>query len=96
MKRIAIILTTIALATVGIAPASASAASQPPGVVVVSGIRACVSTTWRAQHTHQAKTRPGELCYVTEGMWIPATWHRIGIRLSADGSQAFEVWQRPW
>ena len=55
----------------------------------------CVTTHWRAAHTGQPMTRPGESCQVRAGMWIPSSWHRVGVTYSPDGSSAYEVWQRP-
>jgi hypothetical protein len=34
----------------------------------------CVTTTWRHLHTGQPKTKPGQTCRLTPGMWLPRSW----------------------
>ncbi len=39
----------------------------------------CVTTTWRALHTHRPKTRPGQVCRMDDGMWLPDSWLILGV-----------------
>jgi len=38
----------------------------------------CVTTTWRAQFTHKPKTRVGQVCRATPGMWLPSSYVLVG------------------
>lgn len=103
MKRTALtILAALGLllsvaAPVSAAPGDGPGSTPPPHRHRTSvAVPLCVTTTWRAEHTHTPKTAPGEVCQVRVGMWIPSSWHRVGVVYSRDRSEAFEVWQRPW
>lgn len=55
------------------APTPAPAAPHPR-VVPAPVAPLCVTTTWRALHTHRPKTRPGQVCRMGDGMWLPDSW----------------------
>lgn len=82
------------------APPAAQAAQQPtvptphvPGAhPAIAPL--CVTTTWRAKHTHRPKTRPGQVCILTPGMWLPRTWRILSVGVVGDGV-SFAVVQRP-
>lgn len=60
-------------------PASAEAPRSRGPVVSVYPLPLCVTTTWRAKHTHRPKTRPGQTCLLTEDMWLPRSWRILGV-----------------
>jgi hypothetical protein len=67
-----------------VAAAEAKAAPAPPPSASAPHARAaipplCVTTTWRARHTHQPKTRPGAVCLLTEDMWMPSRYEVLGV-----------------
>mgnify|MGYP001160338692 CR=1 FL=1 len=41
----------------------------------------CVTTLWRARHTHRPLTRPGQVCRIDDGMWLPDSWLILGVVL---------------
>jgi hypothetical protein len=94
-RTAATVLVSLAIAAATLTPATAAVGSGAPHARPSAAVPLCVSTTWRAQHTHTHKTRPGEVCQVREGMWIPRSWVRVGVTYSADRSEAFEVYRRP-
>ena len=53
----------------------------------------CVTTVWRARHTHRPLTRPGQVCRIDDGMWLPDTW-RILTVVVVNG-QPYLLVQRP-
>lgn len=92
----------VAAAVLSVAPA-ASAAQQPgtptpraphPRVAPAAVAPLCVTTTWRAKHTHRPKTRPGQVCILTPGMWLPRSWRVLVVTTVGDGVP-FLVVQRP-
>lgn len=53
----------------------------------------CVTTTWRAKHTHRPKTRPGRVCRIGDGMWLPDSWLILDVVVV--GGEPFLLVQRP-
>ncbi len=91
----------VAAAVLSVAPA-ASAAQQPgtptpraphPRVAPAAVAPLCVTTTWRARHTHRPKTRPGQVCRMDDGMWLPDSWRILDVVVV--GGSAFLLVQRP-
>lgn len=91
----------VAAAVLSVAPA-ASAAQQPgtptpraphPRVAPAAVAPLCVTTTWRARHTHRPKTRPGQVCRMDDGMWLPDSWRILDVVVV--GGRAFLLVQRP-
>lgn len=39
----------------------------------------CVTTRWRARHTHRPLTRPGHVCRIDDGMWLPDSWAILDV-----------------
>lgn len=82
-------LATIAIAAVAVLTVQPAAWSAPqPGTPTpvaphprhssVVSAPLCVTTTWRALHTHRPKTRPGQVCRLTSDMWLPRSWRVLG------------------
>lgn len=90
----------VAAAVLSVAPA-ASAAQQPPTPTPraphprVAPVEPplCVTTTWRAKHTHRPKTRPGQVCRMDDGMWLPDSWRILDVVVV--GGEAYLLVQRP-
>lgn len=90
----------VAAAVLSAAPAQA--VPQPPTPTPVAphprphavAVPLCVTTTWRARHTHRPKTRPGQVCILTPGMWLPRSWRVLVVTTVGDGVP-FLVVQRP-
>lgn len=91
----------VAAAVLSVAPA-ASAAQQPgtptpraphPRVAPAAVAPLCVTTTWRAKHTHRPKTRPGQVCRMDDGMWLPDSWRILDVVVV--GGEAYLLVQRP-
>lgn len=91
----------VAAAVLSVAPA-ASAAQQPgtptpraphPRVAPAAVAPLCVTTTWRAKHTHRPKTRPGQVCRIDDGMWLPDSWRILDVVVV--GGEAYLLVQRP-
>ena len=91
----------VAAAVLSVAPA-ASAAQQPgtptpraphhrPAPAAVAPL--CVTTTWRAKHTHRPKTRPGQVCRMDDGMWLPDSWRILDVVVVA--GEPYLLVQRP-
>lgn len=86
MIRKLLAVTTVAVALVLATPAAASARPNVPTPTVPAPHQRpapvapplCVSTTWRAIHTGRPKTRPGQVCRFTRGMWLPSSWVVVG------------------
>lgn len=85
MIRSFVAAVTITVSLVLAAPAQA--APQPgtptptaphPRVFHAATAPLCVTTTWRALHTHEPKTRPGQVCRFVPGMWLPRSWRVLG------------------
>lgn len=74
MKKIAATIATTALLLLT-APAGAADAAPARDLSYAkgTGLRKCVSTTWRATVWHTHKTRAGERC-MWMGDWYPRTW----------------------
>ena len=53
----------------------------------------CVSTLWRARHTHRPLTRPGQVCRMDDGMWLPDSWRSLSVVVV--NGQAYLLVQRP-
>lgn len=53
----------------------------------------CVTTTWRAKHTHRPKTRPGQVCRIDDGMWLPDSWLILDVVIV--GGEPYLLVQRP-
>lgn len=53
----------------------------------------CVTTTWRAKHTHRPKTRPGQICRIDDGMWLPDSWRILDVVVVA--GEPYLLVQRP-
>ena len=91
----------VTAAVLSVAPA-ASAAQQPgtptpraphPRVAPAAVAPLCVTTTWRAKHTHRPKTRPGQVCRMDDGMWLPDSWRILDVVVV--GGEAYLLVQRP-
>lgn len=50
-----------------------------PRVTPVPPAPLCVTTLWRARHTHRPLTRPGQVCRIDDGMWLPDSWLIIDV-----------------
>lgn len=90
---------SVTAALLVVAPA-AQAAPQPgtptptaphPRHAVVAPL--CVTTTWRAKHTHRPKTRPGRVCRIGDGMWLPDSWLILDVVVV--GGEPYLLVQRP-
>lgn len=100
MIRSFVAAVTITVSLVLAAPAQA--VPQPPTPTPVAphprphavAVPLCVTTTWRAKHTHRPKTRPGQVCILTPGMWLPRSWRILSVGVVGDGV-SFVVVQRP-
>jgi len=97
MKRtiIAAALASSVLLGLGAAPASATIA--PPGPAGWSmglgkAVKPCVTTTWRSHYWHRPKTRVGQVCYVTRGMWVSRWWPVVDMVIVGD--ELFPVYRR--
>ena len=44
----------------------------------------CVTTTWRAEHTHKPKTKVGQFCLATPDMWISKKQYVVFLVLSPE------------
>jgi hypothetical protein len=80
-------------------PASAATYVPPTPARPTAGVHGtelplCVTTIWRAQHTHHRKTRPGEICVLTPGMWLPHSWRVLAEGQIGDGPRYLIV-ERP-
>lgn len=84
------------------APPAAQAAQQPgtptptashPRHPAVVSAPLCVTTTWRAKHTHRPKTRPGRVCRIGDGMWLPDSWLILDVVVV--GGEPYLLVQRP-
>lgn len=53
----------------------------------------CVSTRWRARHTHRPMTRPGQVCRMDDGMWLPDSWRILDVVVV--GGRPYLLVQRP-
>lgn len=62
-----------AILLVAAPPAAQAAPARDLSYAKGTGLRKCVSTTYRAQAWHTTKTRPGERC-VWVGYWYPRSW----------------------
>lgn len=83
------------------APAAQAAPNVPTPQVPAPHVRPvppvvaplCVTTTWRAKHTHRPKTRPGQVCRIGDGMWLPDSWLILDVVVV--GGEPFLLVQRP-
>lgn len=53
----------------------------------------CVTTLWRARHTHRPLTRPGHVCRIDDGMWLPDSWRILDVVIV--GGRPYLLVQRP-
>lgn len=70
------------------APSAPGPRVGPPAVAPL-----CVTTTWRAKHTHRPKTRPGQVCRIDDGMWLPDSWRILDVVVV--GGEPYLLVQRP-
>lgn len=101
MRTLATLAATVALTFAVAGPAAA--APQPgtptpraphPRAAAAVSLPLCVTTTWRAKHTGKPKTRPGQVCILTPGMWLPHSWQIIAVGAVGDG-ESFAIVRRP-
>lgn len=100
IRKLLVAAAFVAAAVLSVAPA-ASAAQRPgtptpraphPRVAPVEP-PLCVTTTWRAKHTHRPKTRPGQVCRIDDGMWLPDSWRILDVVVV--GGEPYLLVQRP-
>lgn len=98
-KLLAAVTAAAALALT--APAAQAAPNVPTPQVPAPHVRPappvvaplCVTTTWRAKHTHRPKTRPGRVCRIGDGMWLPDSWLILDVVVV--GGEPYLLVQRP-
>ena len=94
---------TVAAAALSVVAVSPAQAAQQPGTPSPSAPHhraapaatapLCVTTTWRAKHTHRPKTRPGQVCRIGDGMWLPVSWRILDVVVV--GGEPYLLVQRP-
>lgn len=94
------LLAATSVAAILLVTAPAAQAAQQPTVPTphVPGAHPaiaplCVTTTWRAKHTHRPKTRPGRVCRIGDGMWLPDSWLILDVVVV--GGEPYLLVQRP-
>ena len=87
--------------SLAVTPAAQAAPNVPTPQVPAPHVRPappvvaplCVTTTWRAKHTHRPKTRPGRVCRIGDGMWLPDSWLILDVVVV--GGEPYLLVQRP-
>lgn len=74
-------------------PGTPTPRAPHPRVAPAAVAPLCVTTTWRAKHTHRPKTRPGQVCRMDDGMWLPDSWRILDVVVVA--GEPYLLVQRP-